>query len=578
MKIPLLLAAFSLLPLPALADASADFNRLLQEHWAQATQEKLFFRTDPDAFRPDGTLPEVDAGGRARRKAFNDRMLEKLSAIDGDALRGQERISYKLFKYERETERESYTQVDHLFPITALFGFHMYFGDAPANMAFTEMADYENLLVSYNDYPRYNNEQIAALREGIAAGFTQHCAAMNGYENTISRYITDDAQTSPFFEPFTRFPEQIPDAARRRLAASADSAIREQVVPAYKAFLAFYLEQYLPACRDGEGIGSVDGGEEYYRYLIRYFTTTDMGPQEIHDLGVAETRRIRVEMESIIESTGFGGTFQEFLGYLRSDPRFYAADPRDLLEKISYIAKKMDGMMPRFFDRLPRSPYTVRQAAGRGAFYASGTADGRNPGVYFVNAQDYRSMPLYNLEALTLHEAVPGHHHQMALALELDLPPFRRTLYHAAFGEGWGLYAESLGKAAGFYRDPYSDFGRLTYEMWRANRLVVDTGLHAFGWSRQQAIAYLLSNSALSEAEVTAEVDRYISWPGQALAYKVGELRIQALRARAQEQLGAAFNLREFHDVVVGNGSLAIAILEQVVDEWISNQLSETAS
>ena len=473
--------------------------------------------------------------------------------------RGQERISYQLFRYERETERDSYAQLDHVFPITSLFGFHMYFADAPANMTFTTVADYDNLITSFKDYPRYNAEQMDNLREGIRRGATQYCGAMTHYGETIARYIVDDPAASAFYEPFTRFPAGIDAAQQQRLAGEARRAIAEQVIPAYRAFHAFFVDQYLPACRTAPAITSVEGGDDYYRYLIGYFTTTDLSPEAIHQLGLAETRRIRAEMEDIIQSTGFQGSFQDFLIQLREDPRFYAESPEDLLEKVALIAKRMDGLMPVYFGQLPRLPYTVRKVTGRGAFYVGGTADGRNPGVYFIDADDFRSKPLYNLEALTLHEAVPGHHHQSALALELDLPPFRRTLYHAAFGEGWGLYAESLGKEAGFYRDPYSDFGRLTYEMWRANRLVVDTGLHHYGWSRRKAIGYLLSNTALTEAEVTAEVDRYITWPAQALAYKVGELRIQALRDRAEAALGEDFDLRAFHDVVVGNGSLAIA-------------------
>ncbi|TXS89221.1 DUF885 domain-containing protein [Parahaliea aestuarii] len=562
----------SLAPLPALADASADFQQLLEDHWARAQQEKIFFRTDPDAFRPDGTLPEMSAAARARREAFNAQILSRLEAIDGTRLSGQERISYQLFRYERETERESYRQYDHLFPITALFGFHMYFADAPANMAFTSVADYEQLIVSFHDYPRYNSEQIAALREGIASGFTQPCVSFQDYGDTISRYIVSNPAESAFYEPFTRFPGNIPDDERQRLSAEAREAIAEDVLPAYESFASFFRNEYLPACRKREGITSVAGGEAYYRYLIRYFTTTDLSPREIHDLGLQESKRIRGEMQAIIEQLEFDGSFRDFLDSLRGDPRFYAEDNQDLLEKVSYIAKKMDGLMPLYFGTLPRMPYTVRQSQGRGAYYASGTADGRTPGVYFINADAFQNQPLYNLEALTLHEAVPGHHHQTALAMELDLPPFRRTLYHSAYGEGWGLYSESLGKEMGFYQDPYSDFGRLTYEMWRANRLVVDTGLHAFGWTRQQAIDYMLANTALSEAEVIAEVDRYITWPAQALSYKVGELRIQALRDKAEDALGDDFDLRAFHDVVVGNGSLAIAILEQVVDAWIESR------
>ncbi|MDH3789638.1 MAG: DUF885 domain-containing protein, partial [Xanthomonadales bacterium] len=356
------------------------------------------------------------------------------------------------------------------------------------------------------------------------------------------------------------------------LSEQGGKLIREKVVPAYRELYRFFTEEYQPNCREAVGITSLEGGQAYYAYLIRFFTTTDMQPQEIHDLGLSETRRIRAEMEAVIASTGFEGSFQQFLEFLRTDSQFFARDSQDLLEKIALITKKMDGQMPRFFGTLARNTYELRPTDGRGAYYVSGEEGGRTAGIYFINITDLKAQPLYNLEALSLHEAVPGHHHQSALAMELDLPEFRRTLYHAGFGEGWGLYAEHLGKEAGFYQDPYSDFGRLTYEMWRANRLVVDTGMHAFGWSRQQAIDYLLQNSAMTPTEVTKEVDRYITWPGQALAYKIGELRIKALRKKAEAALGTDFDIRAFHDVVVGNGSLAIDVLEELVDEWIAEQ------
>ena len=550
--------------------AAVAFHRLLEEHWARANEEQIFFRTDPDAFRPNGRLPELGAEARARRSAYNDEFLARLDAIDASGLTGQGLISYRLFRYERETERESYRYYDHRFPVTALFGYHTYFAKAPANMAFDTVEDYEKYLVSLADFPRYNRENIALLQEGVDTGYTHYCESIAGYESTISDLIPDDVAESPLYAPFAEFPGTLPPERQAALRQQGRALLEQAVMPAYRELYDFFTRTYQPNCREVVGITSLEGGSDYYDYLIRYFTTTDMTPRQIHELGLAETRRIRAEMDAIIESTGFDGSFREFLEFLRTDPRFYAEDSQDLLEKVSYIAKKMDGQMPRFFGTLARNTYEIRGVEGRGAYYVS--ADGRTAGVYFINVSDLKSQPLYNLEALTLHEAVPGHHHQSALARELDLPAFRQTLYHSAFGEGWGLYAEALGKEAGFYTDPYSDFGRLTYEMWRANRLVVDTGLHAFGWSRRQAIEFLMENSAMTEPEVTAEVDRYITWPAQALSYKIGELRIKALRARAESELGEYFDIRAFHDVVVGYGSLPIAVLEELVAEWIAAQ------
>ncbi len=552
--------------------ASSEFSKLLQDHWQRAEQEQVFFRTDPDSYRPHGKLAEVSAQARARRQAFNESILARLATIDEADLQGQDRISYKLFLYEREAERESYQYPGHLFPFTSLFGYHSYFAEAPAKMAFNTSADYERYIVSLADFPRYNREHIELLEEAVELGYTHYCESMAGYGATISGLVVVRPQDSALFAPFSAMPGSIPAARQTELQAQALALIETGVVPAYEELYTFFEQRYMPECRSEPGISSLEGGAEYYAHLLRFFTTTDMSPAEIHELGLLETKRIRAEMDAVIRQLGFEGSFREFLDYLRTDSRFYATDPQDLLEKTAYIAKKMDGMMPAFFGSLARNTYAVRPVEGRGGYYVPGAPDGSAPGIFYINVTDLAAKPLYNLEALTLHEAVPGHHHQMALAMELDVPPFRTTVYHAAFGEGWGLYSERLGLEAGFYTDPYSNFGRLTYEMWRANRLVIDTGIHAFGWSRQRAIDYLLDNSALTRAEVVAEVDRYITWPGQATAYKIGELKIRELRASAEAALGPNFDIRAFHDEVVGNGSVPIAVLESIVDDWIAGQ------
>lgn len=556
------------------ADMAEDFHAILDDHWAEASKERVFFRTDPDAFRMNGKLPEFTEEARVRRKQFNETIIARLERIDADALKGQDRISFKLFSYERATERDSYEQPEHLFPITSLFGYHTYFANAPFNMSFSSTDDYERYLVSLADFPRYNRENIALLREAITKGYTHYCPSIEGYEKTISELIVDAPEDSSLYAPFKKFPGTITSKAQSDFRKKGEQLVGDAIIPGYRELYDFFVDEYAPNCRNEVGITSLEGGDDYYAYLIRYFTTTDMSPEEIHQLGLSEQRRIRAEMEAIIQRVGFQGTFSEFLAYLRNDPQFYAENGQDLLEKTAFITKKMDGQMPRLFGKLARNTYEIRGTEGRGAYYVAGGDDGRTPGAYFISTGNLKAQPLYNLEALSLHEAVPGHHHQSAIALELDVPEFRKTLYHSAFGEGWGLYSESLGKEAGFYEDPYSDFGRLTYEMWRANRLIVDTGMHALGWSRQQAIDFLLENTALSEAEVVSEVDRYITWPAQALSYKIGELRIKALRTKAEKQLGEKFDLRAFHDMIVGNGSLAIAVLEDIADEWIADQKS----
>lgn len=557
----------------ATAAPADELHALIDEQWRESTREQIFFRTDPDAWRMQGKLAEYTPEAFSRREAYNQSVLDRLADIDVDALDAQDRLNYKLFLYERTTERESYEQPFYLFPITALFGYHTYFADAPANMSFLNAADYGAYLVSLEDFPRFNREHIELMRQGIASGFTQHCDAIQGVGDTIRALIVDNAEESALYAPFESMPDAIPGPFREQLREDARDLISQGIVAGYRELLEFYETEYLPACREEAGIGSVEGGDAYYAWLVRYFTTTDLSPREIHDLGLSELERIRREMQAIIDELEFEGDFANFIEYLRTAPQFYAKDIPELLGRAALIAKTAEGELPRFFTRLPRGTYNIKPNPGRGSYYVSSSGDGTTPGTYFVGAARLDSQPFYTLESLTLHEGVPGHHLQAAIALELDVPEFRRNLYHSAFGEGWGLYSERLGLEMGFYTDPYSNFGRLTYEAWRTCRLVVDTGMHVFGWTRDEAISFMLQNTAVSEFEVRNEIDRYITWPAQALSYKIGEIRIRALRAAAEEALGGDFDLRRFHDAVIGNGSLPIAILEEQLAEWIENEL-----
>ncbi len=559
-------------PLAVQASPADDFHTLLDEHWQTSQQERVIFRSDPDAFRMNGELPSFSAAAYARREAYNESVLSRLASIDASTLNKQDRISYKLFRYERQTERESYSQLDRYFPINALFGYHTYFVNAPANMAFLSATDYDKYLVSLADFPRYNAEHLNILRDAAARGYAQHCAAMAGYDKTIRKLIVDQPEDSPLYGPFRQFPGTITAEERQRIEKQGATIIRDAIMPGYRELLKVYLDEYIPHCRTTAGIVSVHGGLAYYEYLLRFFTTTDMNPTEIHELGMSEMARIQVEMETIKDKTGFRGDLQSFFAELRTNPRFFAKSEKELLGQTALIAKTAEGELPRFFTRLPRGTYNIKAAPGTAAYYMPSTGDGTTPGSYFIGTGDLDAQPLYGLTALTLHEGVPGHHLQTALAFELDLPDFRRHIYHSAYGEGWGLYSERLGIEMGLYKDPYDDFGRLTYEAWRAARLVVDTGLHAFGWSRDEAIAYMLDNTGLTRPEVVAQIDRYITWPAQATSYKIGEIRIRALREKAEAALGSRFDIREFHDTVVGNGSLPIAVLEEIVDEWLAAQ------
>ena len=556
--------------------AGADsLHSILDDHWAMSVEEKIYFRNDPDAWRMDGKLSEHTADARLRRHQFNDSVLQRLEGIDPDQLDASDRISYQIFLYERQTERDSYAQFDRFFPFTSMFGYHTYFAEAPANMSFLTAEDYDDYLISLGDFPRYNDEHIAVLEEAVEAGYTHYCESIRHYAGTIESHTVDDPGESALFVPFEQFPASFTEEKITAYKSEGLALIEQNIIPGYRKLLHFFESEYLPHCRSKVGITGLPGGADYYQYLIRYFTTTDMTPKEVHDLGLAEVERIRGEMQSIIDTVGFEGDFKAFLDYLRAEPSFYAKTVDELLGRAALIAKTAEGELPKFFTLLPRGTYSISANPNRGTYYMPASGDGTTSGTYFVGTKDLASQPLYTLESLSLHEGVPGHHLQSALAMEIGLPAFRRTLYHSAYGEGWGLYSERLGKEMGFYQDPYSDFGRLTYEAWRACRLVVDTGMHAFGWTRRQAIDYMLQNTAASELEANDEIDRYITWPAQALSYKIGELKIRELRAYAESELGSAFDLRKFHDTVVGNGSLPIAVLEEIVRDWVAHQIPE---
>jgi uncharacterized protein (DUF885 family) len=423
------------------------------------------------------------------------------------------------------------------------------------------------------------DEYIALMRTGLEMGFTQPRVILPGRDAPIEAQLVDQADDSPFFAPFLSLPDSINGTERSEMLATARRVIAGDVLPAWQRLLDFFQKEYVPGARTTLGAYDLPGGEAYYQAQVKRYATVDLRPAEIHEIGLNEVARIRSEMDDIIRQVGFKGDFAGFLEFLRMDPQFYAKTPRELLAVASYYAKKIDGRLPMLFGRLPRQPYGVAPVPEDLApFYTSGRyvpapLEAHRGGYYWVNTSNLESRTLYTIPALTLHEAAPGHHIQMALALELqDQPAFRRNDYISAFGEGWGLYAEKLGIEMGIYETAYENFGRLTYEMWRACRLVIDTGIHTMGWSRDQALSYLASNTALSLHEVTTEVDRYISWPGQALSYKLGEYTLWQLRREAEQVLGKDFDVRAFHDFVLGLGSVTLAILQDEVRLWIKEQ------
>lgn len=506
-------------------------------------------------------------------------VLQRIREIDREKLNPEDQLSYDLFKREVLEDVKSYEFEDYLVPINHEGGFHTRIVGMANRVSPDSVKDYENYISRLRSVPEYFEKNIERMRNGIDAGHTlPKVVLVESYKSTITSQIVDDVTESVFYKPFREFPPSIAEAQQKRLMAEGKAAIQEALVPSYERFLQFMEEEYIPNARETIGTSDLPGGEEYYAFLIKHYTTLSLTAEEIHQIGMDEVQRIRSEMETIIDEVGFEGSFSEFLEFLRTDPRFYVDEPEDLMEKAAYIAKRMDGKLPELFNTLPRKPYGIEPVPAHlaptytGGRYSSGRGD--RAGYYWVNTYNLKSRPLYTLEALTFHEAVPGHHLQIALTRELeDLPEIRTGI--TAFSEGWALYSERLGLEAGFYTDPYSNFGRLTYEMWRACRLVVDTGIHALGWSREHAVEFMTRNTALSHHEINTEINRYIAVPGQALSYKMGELKIRELREEAENKLGAKFDVREFHDAVLLNGPVTLPALEKQVHAYIEEALAK---
>lgn len=522
-------------------------------------------------------MPSVSENQMENNLNFWRSILDRLDIIKLKTLSKKDRVNHKIFRRIVNSRIKGIEYKDHLMPFNADSGFHTGLARLYKAMPFNTIEDYENYIGRLLDFPRYFNEQIANMRIGIKLGITIPQVVLNGYEVTIKTHVVDSPEQSAFYEPFQSLPNSFTGAQQSEIKERGKHAVMNGAVTAYAAFLEFFLNEYYPIARKTLGASELPGGIDYYNFKINHFTTLDLSAQEIHEIGLKEVARIRSEMDDIITSVDFEGSFSDFLNFLRTDSQFYAKTPQALLKEASFIAKRMDAKLPSLFNKLPRLPYGVAPVPDdlapkyTGGRYVGPAEGSKEPGYYWVNTYKLDVRPLYNLEALTLHEGVPGHHLQNSIASELtDLPEFRKDLYLSAFGEGWGLYSEYLGIEAGFYTDPYSNFGRLTYEMWRACRLVVDTGLHAMGWSRQQVIDYLSSNTALPIHECTTETDRYIAWPGQALSYKIGELKIKELRQYAEIELGKQFDVRDFHDTVLGNGSVPLGVLEDQIKDWVA--------
>ena len=557
--------------------AGARFAALVEREWQWRLREFPTFATAVGVHDFDDRLEDASLAAWERRGRETEAFLAELDAIGRDGLDERDRVDYEIFRTQLVERRDSIRYGEHLLTLNADSGFHSGFTLLHMGVPLSTVRDYENYLARLEAFPLWLDQHVERMREGLRRGMTIPRATLAGVETTIRPLAEGTPEAHPVYQPFTRMPATFTEENRARLVERARSVVAGKILPGYARFLAFMTEEYVPGCRASLAASALPDGDAFYRFQVRRYTTLDLEPRAIHELGLREVAAIRAEMEKLIASTGFAGSFDEFLHFLRTDPRFYAKSPEELLKEAAWIAKRMDGQLPRLFGRLPRQPYGVmavppalapKYTSGR---YSGSPKDSTEPGWYWVNTFALDKRPLYNLEALTLHEAVPGHHLQGALAEEAEaVRPFRRYDYISAFGEGWGLYSEWLGNEAGFYTDPYRKFGYLGYQAWRACRLVVDTGLHQFGWTRQQAIDYLAANTALPLHEATTEIDRYISWPGQALSYYLGYLKIRELRARAEGALGERFDVRGFHDHVLAEGSVPLPVLEQRIDTWIA--------
>ena len=561
------------------AEDSEAFKNLYTREWQFRINEFPYLARESGNREKAHLITHVSEKDQLRRYEYWKQIRLELAAISCEKLEREECINYRMFERQIRQFIADYETRAYLIPFNSDSGFYMswpWWGDDAGIISVKDDQDYLSRLQAL---PGVMDEYIALMREGLRTGMTQPRVILAGREEPVRKQLVENPELSSFYKPFLNMDKNIDDEDRQKLIEEAQTAIMEGVVPAYERLLDFFEDEYFPNARTTLGATSLPGGKRFYDEQIYLYATVDMTAEEIHQLGLSEVARIRAEMETIIRDLEFEGDFAAFIQFLRTDPQFYAKTPHELLAEASYIAKKVDGRLPQLFGKLPRQPYGVAPVPDdiapfyTGGRYVGSPLDARKGGYYWVNTYQLESRTLYTLPALTLHEAMPGHHLQIALSMEQgEQPDFRRNDYISAYGEGWALYAEKLGIEMNIYETPYQDFGRLTYEMWRACRLVIDTGIHAKGWSRQQALDYLAGNTALSIHEVTTEIDRYISWPAQALSYKLGEYTIWQLRREAESRLGADFDLRDFHDFILALGSVPLDILKDEVGRWINEQ------
>jgi uncharacterized protein (DUF885 family) len=573
------LAMAAIVPLHAQTNAQNPvLHQLFADEWERGLRDSPENASYYGDSRFNDRWTDMGLEAIAARAAADRAALEKLQAIDRAALSPADQLNYDTFAWQlqRSVERQAYRE--YLQPVGHQGGPQTADGLAEV-LAFATVKDYQDWLERLQALPVAIDQTIVLMREGVKAGNVPPRILMQRVPAQIAGQVVDDPTKSGFYKPFLKFPDSIPAAEQARLRAEAKRIITADVVPAYRTLQSYFNDEYLPKARESIAVTDLPDGNAYYDFLAGYYTTTGLTAAQIHEIGLKEVARIRAEMEKVKAQTGFTGSLGEFFTYLRTDPRFFYKTPDELLTAYRALSKRIDPELVKVVRTIPRLPYGVRPIPDSiapdttTAYYQPGAADGSRPGWYYVNLYRPEMRPRWEMVPLSLHEAVPGHHFQFARGMELpDAPMFRRTAYFTAYGEGWGLYAEQLGTEMGLYEDPYDRFGQLTYEMWRAVRLVVDTGMHAKGWTREQAIAYFKDNAAKTDQDIVNEIDRYIGTPGQALAYKIGQMRISGLRARAEAELGLKFDLRDFNDAVLETGSVPLEALERHVDAWIEQR------
>jgi uncharacterized protein (DUF885 family) len=573
--LPVLIASL-LASAPAAAAPANDLAKLLEEHYAWLLRENPVQATALGVRDHDERIGSLSPQAREQAVEQSRRFLARLEAIPAEALGAADRTNRAILKRSLEETIEANRQGQRAMLFTTYYGWHQGFAGMARGLPFRTKRDFESYLARLEQYPRLNGEALQVTEEAVRGGFVLPCSVLGNYERTISGVVAEDATRSRFYEPFAgEKPSDMAGPEWEALKARAQRIVREVLNPEYRRHADFFRTRYLPNCAKSDGISAQKGGRDYYAFRVRAETTTDLTPDQIHQIGLREAARIRAEMDKVAKEAGFP-TREAFIQDLRTNPVHYAKTDDELMLHTARVTKAIDGKMPAFFATLPRLPYGINQIPAEiaegttTAYYSSGSPESGIAGTYYVNTSKLTQRPLWEIPALTLLVAVPGHHHQIALQQEMELPPFRRNFTSfTAFTEGWGLYAESLGEAMGLYDTPAKKMGQLSYQMWRAARLVVDTGIHAKGWDKAKAVAFMRDYTALSDANIDAEVNRYISWPGQALGYMIGNIRIRELRAKAEKALGPKFDLRRFHDAVLLQGSVPLDVLEAQVEAWV---------